>query len=390
MPAGNLLITHYAVRPLAFSGPPKLNPPFLPAAHITMSNINILEVLEESKSEIEPKLEEYIPRAFSDANIEAICGKARFAYDIETATKALSEPIWEFLDRGGKRWRPALLLLVAEALGAQKDDVIDFVAICELVHNGTLVIDDIEDQSELRRGKPCLHLVYDLDVSINAGNALYFLPLLALKQRKDDYSPAAIIKAYELYSQEMINLHFGQGFDIWWHSGNKEPNIDEYLQMCAYKTGTLARLSCKLSALLAGASDSQIEAIGRFAESVGVGFQIQDDILNLDSEEFAEGKGFGEDIHEGKRTLIVIHCLESAAPEHAARLREILSLHTNDQALIREAVEIIHKTESIEFARQRAREIVSEAWDEMESELPESEAKNKLKAFADFLIERNV
>jgi len=98
----------------------------------------------------------------------------------------------------------------------------------------------------------------------------------------------------------------------------------------------------------------------------------------------------GEDIHEGKRTLIVIHCLETASPEDAARLREILSLHTNDQAVINEAVEIIHKTESIEFARQRAREIVSSAWDEMESALPESEAKNKLKAFADFLIERNV
>lgn len=355
-----------------------------------MPDINILEVLEETKGEIEPRLEQYIPRVFSDANIETICGKARFAYDIETATKALSEPIWEFLDRGGKRWRPALLLLVAEALGAQKEDVLDFVALCELVHNGTLVIDDIEDQSELRRGKPCLHLVYDLDVAINAGNALYFLPLLALKQRKDDFPPETIIKAYELYSQEMINLHFGQGFDIWWHSGNKEPNIDEYLQMCAYKTGTLARLSCKLSAILAGATDYQIEAIGRFAESVGVGFQIQDDILNFDSEEFAEGKGFGEDIHEGKRTLIVIHCLENASKDDADRLREILLLHTNEQTLIEEAVAIIHKTESIEFARQRAREIVGGAWSEMESALPESEAKKKLKAFADFLIERNV
>jgi geranylgeranyl pyrophosphate synthase len=355
-----------------------------------MSDIDIFKVLEESKDQIEARLEQYIPRAFSHANIETICGKARFAYDIETATKALSEPIWEFLDRGGKRWRPALLLLMAEALGAQKEDVLDFVAICELVHNGTLVIDDIEDQSELRRGKPCLHLVYDLDVAINAGNALYFLPLLALKERKDDFPPETIIKAYELYSQEMINLHFGQGFDICWHSGNKEPNIDEYLQMCAYKTGTLARLSCKLSALLAGASDAQIEAIGRFAESVGVGFQIQDDILNLDSEEFAEGKGFGEDIHEGKRTLIVIHCLENATEEDATRLREILLLHTDDLAVIKGAVEIIHRTESIEFARQRARKIVSSAWDDLESALPESEAKNKLKAFADFLIERNV
>ncbi len=355
-----------------------------------MPDINILEVLEESKSQIEPKLEQYIPRKFTDENIEAICGKARFAYDVETATRSLSDPIWDFLDRGGKRWRPTLLLLVAEALGASREVVLDFVAICELVHNGTLVIDDIEDQSDLRRGKPCLHIGYGLDVSINAGNALYFLPLLALKERKDDFPAETIIKAYELYSQEMINLHFGQGFDIWWHGGNKEPGVDEYLQMCAYKTGTLARLSCKLSALLAGATDAQIEAIGRFAESIGVGFQIQDDILNLDSEDFAKGKGFGEDIHEGKRTLIVIHCLQNASTEDSARLREILAMHTSDETLIDEAVSIIQRTESIQYARQRAQEIVRDAWAEMESALPASDAKSKLKAFADFLIERSV
>lgn len=354
------------------------------------SGIDILQVLDDYRAEIEAVLERYIPREFSEESIESICGKARFAYDVNTATQVLSKPIWEFLDRGGKRWRPALLLIIADALGARKEQVIDFVAICELVHNGTLVIDDIEDGSELRRGQPCLHLLYDIDLSINAGNALYFLPLLALKHRRDSLPPATVIRAYELYSQEMINLHFGQGFDIWWHSGNKEPSIDEYLQMCAYKTGTLARLSSKLSALIAGASDKQIEAIGRFAESVGVGFQIQDDILNLEGEKFGESKGVGEDIHEGKRTLMVIHCLENAPEAAARRLTEILGMHTSDQELVQEAIGIIRSTGSIDFARDRAKQIVKDAWTEVETLLPESLARKKLQAFADFLIERDL
>jgi geranylgeranyl diphosphate synthase type I len=78
-----------------------------------------------------------------------------------------------------------------------------------------------------------------------------------------------------LYEQELSNLHFGQGFDIWWHHGHKDPVVDEYLQMCAYKTGTLARLSAKLAALMSNATQEQIDAIGLFAEAIGVGFQIQ-------------------------------------------------------------------------------------------------------------------
>ena len=352
--------------------------------------IDIAQVLDEYKSEIETVLERYVPRRFDQENIETVCGKARFAYDIETATSAISQPIWEFLDRGGKRWRPALLIMIAEAFGGRKDDVIDFAAVCELVHNGTLVIDDIEDRSELRRGQPCLHLTHGIDLSINAGNALYFLPLLALRNCRDTLPGETVISAYEIYSQEMINLHFGQGFDIWWHAGNKEPTIDEYLQMCAYKTGTLARMSAKLSALLAGAGEEEIIAIGRFAESIGVGFQIQDDILNLEGERFAKGKGCGEDIHEGKRTLMVIHCLQNAPAPESSRLREILAMHTNDQPLIDEAIAIIRRAGSIDFARGKAREIVSAAWLEVEPALPESDSKKKLNAFADYLIERDI
>ena len=299
---------------------------------------------------------------------------------------------------GGKRWRPVLVLLVAQALAdLSKDKRIEDAALscaylCELVHNGSLVVDDIEDDSKMRRGKPCIHLIYNTDVAVNAGNAMYFMPLHVIKGlKKNGFSDAVVMRAYELYSEELINLHIGQGLDIWWHSGKKQPNVEEYLQMCAYKTGTLARLSAKLSALVAGADAKQIEAFGRFAEAIGVAFQIQDDLLNIAGDKFASKIAVkGEDIHEGKRTLMVIHAAKHATPAKAARLEDILLLHTNDQALINEAIDIMVETKSLDYARDVAKDIVTKAWADVQSILPhESQAKNRLRMFADYLIQRD-
>ncbi len=353
--------------------------------------MDIKKLLESRKEEIDKKIEEFIPRQLSAITVEQCCGKPRYAYDLDTMTKSVNEPIWELISRGGKRWRPVLLLLSYEAFGGNAKDVMDFVVIPEIVHSGTLLVDDIEDDSDLRRGKPCIHKIYGVDVAINAGNAMYYLPLLALKKNRNSFPPETMLKAYEIYTQEMINISYGQGMDIWWHKGKKFNVAEqEYLQMCAYKTGTLARMSAKLGALFAGASEKQVEAIGKCAESIGVAFQIQDDILNLIGEKFGESKGVGEDIHEGKRTLMAIHALEKADKKDAERLREILLMHTSDRKLIREAIDIIKKYESIEYAKKKAREIVSNAWKDLDPLLRPSNAKDSLKLFADYLIEREI
>ena len=336
-------------------------------------------------------IEKWFPRKFDAQSLELLCGKPRYAYDAESATKAISEPAWDILDRGGKRWRPVLLFLVAQALGGSVEQVQDLVVICEVVHNGTLLVDDIEDDSKVRRGKECVHLLFGVDVAINAGNAMYYLPTVVLRQLKGKVPDEQLLKAYEMYCQELLNLHFGQGYDIWWHKGNGKPTVEQYLQMCAYKTGTLARLSAKLSALFAGGTAEQVEALSKFAETVGVGFQIQDDILNLVGAKLAETKGqYGEDIHEGKRTLMVLHCFQHAPAKEAHRLEEILNSHPTDQTIINEAIEIIERNGGITYAREKAREIVLGAWKDVEGVLPPSEAKDKLKAFADFLVEREI
>ncbi|MFH0836018.1 MAG: polyprenyl synthetase family protein [Candidatus Micrarchaeota archaeon] len=354
---------------------------------------DIKSILARRKPEIDAVIERYIPRKNTKESIEFVYGKPRFKYDLETATRSINDLVWDFLDRGGKRWRPALFLMTAEAIGGKKalEKVKEFVLVPELVHNGTIIVDDIEDNSDMRRGKPCLHKIYGVDLAVNAGNAIYFIPLLAFKKNKDKFEAETLVKAYEIYAQEMINVSLGQGFDIYWHKGLKE-NVseDEYLQMCAYKTGTLARMSAKLGALLAGGTDAQIEAAGRYAEVIGVAFQIQDDLLNLIGEEDKYGKEIGGDISEGKRTLMVIHTLNKATAEDAKKLKEILNSHTKEQSKINEAIEILKKYDSLDYAKEKARVMVKEAWSEVDKTFPESEAKQQLHAFAVYLVEREL
>src|SRR3989337_1792670 len=231
-----------------------------------------------------------------------------------------------------------------------------------------------------------------MDIAVNAGNTMYYLPLLPLMEKRARLPPETLRDIYEVYVQEMINLSMGQAIDIAWHRGianADELNEEDYLQMCAYKTGTLARMAAKIAAVLAGASKELVEKLGSFAESIGVAFQMQDDVLDLIGKEFAEKKGgCGQDITEGKRTLMVIHTLKNANNADKTRLIPILGMHTSDQALRDEAIFIMQKYNAIEYVRQMSAQIVEESWKEAERLLQASEAKQKLKAFAEFLIKR--
>jgi geranylgeranyl pyrophosphate synthase len=355
--------------------------------------LNIEKFLEEKAPLIDKVIEKYIPRGFSKDSVLFKVNPPMYSYNLEPLNKAIAEPIWDMLDRGGKRWRPALFLLICEALGRDSDYCLDFSIIPEVIHNGTLVIDDIEDSSKLRRGKPCTYKIFQTDIAVNAGNAMYYLPLLPLMTQKAKLTLEMQRDIYEVYVQEMINLSMGQAMDIAWHKGianADELGEEDYLQMCAYKTGTLARMAAKIAAVLSGANKPLVEKLGRFAESIGVAFQMQDDLLDITGVEFAKKKGgVGQDITEGKRSLMVIYTLKKANSADKKRLIEILNMHTSDQALRDEAIVLMQKYNAVEHVKRTAERIVEESWSEAEKLLPTPQAKEKLKEFAEFLIKRN-
>ena len=356
--------------------------------------IDIEKFLKDKVAIIDKLIERYIPKNFEKNSLVFELNPPRYAPSLEALNQAMAQPLWDFLERGGKRWRPALFLLVTEALGEDSKKFLDFAIIPEVIHNGTIMADDVEDDSTFRRGKPCTHRIFGIDIAVNTGNAMYFLPLLTLIKNKNKLPPKTFNKIYEIYTKEMINLSLGQAMDIAWHRGLANADLiteAQYLQMCAYKTGTLARMAAEVAAVLANADENVVEKLGRFAETVGIAFQIQDDILDLTSEEFAEKKGGrGQDITEGKRTLMVIHTMEKAEPSDKERLKEVLKMHITEQGVRDEAISIMQKYGSIDYAKQFAHNLVQQSWKEVDKLLPPSDAKEKLRAFARYLVERKM
>lgn len=338
-------------------------------------------------------IEKYLPKKASREWLEFTFGKPRYEFDFRAAEATLIDPVWEFLSRGGKRWRPLLFLLIVKSLGGNAEKLKDFCIVPELIHNGSLIVDDIEDSSQVRRGKPCLHRIFGMDIAVNAGNFIYFLPLLVLQKNKKKLKKEILLSAQEAYAQEMVNLHLGQAMDIYWHKGETKKIATEkqYLQMCALKTGCLPRLTAKLAVLLSGGTQQLADKMGRVAEALGIAFQIQDDILNLTGEEFAKRKGgLGEDITEGKRSLIVIRTLRLAPKNDKERLIKILNQHTEDRKLINEALTIIKKYRAVDYVREKAAGLIRGAGKEIEESLTDSPAKNQLKKFINYLVERKI
>lgn len=347
----------------------------------------------ELQKKLAKSLEKILPRHYSSQSLAKIVGKNGLDLDTEAINKAINEPFWDLLDRGGKRWRPALFLIILDLLGKDAKDFVDFAIIFELIHNATLMIDDIEDSSSLRRGKKAVHLIYGVDISINAANTLYFLPLKILDNYKDSLSQETILKVYQTYLQEMINLSLGQATDIAWHRGlvdDLKISVDQYLQMCAFKTGCLARMACKMAVIVAGGSDQLVVAFGKLGESLGIVFQIQDDILNITKSELSNKKGLGEDITEGKISLPVIYAVSELSKSKQQRLIKILNMHTRDSNLKKEAIELIGEGKGIELAQKKMQLIFNQTWNELINHLQENTNTQKLYQLAQSLIERKI
>jgi geranylgeranyl diphosphate synthase type I len=350
------------------------------------------EVLEQWRPVIDREIERLLPREIEPAYLAEFFGTPTYEYDAEAVQQALSTPIWDLLDRGGKRWRAVVFCLLVEGFGEDPEELLPYACIPEILHNGTIIVDDVEDGATMRRGEPALHHEYGVDVALNAGNAMYFLPLKVITRNPGGLDADTRLAAYEMLMHELNRTHLGQGMDICWHNdrgiGMGEA---EYLEMCACKTGCLGRIVARLAAIVTGQDTETEHAAARFAERMSVAFQIGDDILDVETSMQAGGefgKGVGNDIREGKKTLMVIHAADTAAPERVARLEELLWAEDNTDEEIREVVEILEDCGSVEYARERALELAAGARDSLAELDLAPEPADRLAAFTRFVVER--
>jgi octaprenyl-diphosphate synthase len=268
------------------------------------------------------------------------------------------------------------MTLICEALGGG-DNAVALSPLIEFPHNASLIHDDIEDNSDQRRGKPAVHLVYGADTAVNSGSFLYFHGLCCLARW--DAVAEDKLAVFELWGTYMRRLHLGQAMDIAWHRDFQSlPGLEEYETMCRLKTGVLARMAAVLgvhaaeAALSAGQSRSGRhggrpdlsackESLGRAAENLGLGFQILDDVKNLTTGN--PGKKRGDDIVEGKKSLPVLLCLHRnrGLRDFAGRCFSAAREKGTAAAEVEDFIAALEKDGAIEEARQRGLALIAEA-----------------------------
>lgn len=289
---------------------------------------------------------------------------------------------------GGKMLRPCLALISAEAVGGKKENAYHAGAAIELIHTFSLIHDDIMDDDDMRRGMPSVHKVWDENVAILSGDTLFSKAFeFICNSESEGASPSQITQTIATVADACIKICEGQASDISFE-GRYDVSEEEYMDMIFKKTGALICASTKSGAIMGNASEDVVNAMYEYGRLIGLAFQIQDDYLDLVSDEESLGKPIGSDIVKGKMTLIVVNALENANEEDSEKLLKILKEPNSSEDDVDAAIEIFNKYGAIEYARNIAQDNVNEAKQLLEI-LPDSSSKTALELIADFVLERH-
>jgi geranylgeranyl diphosphate synthase type I len=311
------------------------------------------------------------------------------------------ERLWEaarhLLDAGGKRLRPAVVLLVAEALtdvspteadyrsvptDGGEVDAVRAAASVEVIHTFTLIHDDIMDEDPLRRGVAAVHEEYDDATAIIAGDTLFSsaFELLTATGAPADRALAAV----NVLAETCTQICEGQSLDIDFES-RSDVLPEEYLEMVDHKTAVLYGASAAIPAILLGADDEIVETLYAFGREVGQAFQIHDDVLDLTVPSEQLGKQRGSDLVEGKQTIITVHARDRGVDVDG--LVEAERPEAVTDAEIDAAVEELEAAGSIQYAREMAQDLADSGKDRL-AVLPAGESRDLLAGIADYLVER--
>ena len=265
-------------------------------------------------------------------------------------------------------------------------------AFVEALHNASLMVDDIEDNSTKRRGMDCCHIKYGIPHAIDAGNTIYFL---AMRWIFDIQDPETRRKALEIAVREMTNLHLGQNQDIVWNQGvmgdNYEYSEEGYFTLCRHKTAGLLRIVAEFCSLLSSQplSKEGLADLIDLYNGIGVLFQVVDDILNLEPSTVAANKAAAaEDIREGNKTIIAIHTMKHGTPADAKRLREILSTKRQPESMTQEGLEIVRRSGSIDYAKTVAKNMAAELHKKTDKVMHKPKAKEIIHLLIDYILNR--
>jgi geranylgeranyl diphosphate synthase, type II len=302
----------------------------------------------------------------------------------------------DYPQRGGRGFRPSLCIATARAFGGNADLALRTAVSIELLHNAMLIHDDIQDESEERRGRPTMHMTQGVPLSINAGDMLSMLAMRPLLDNQHVLGQNLALRLVEETERMARESAEGQALELGWRRDNSMDVTErDYLEMVLKKTCWLATIHpSRVGALIGSAGMVDVEPFIRFGFFVGAAFQIQDDLLNLVGDAQSYGKELGGDIREGKRTLMLIRLMEQGTAEERTRLEAFLrqprdARSAADVAWVFDRMEAY---ECIEYARQVAHGLAGAAYAEFEQtygQLPDSRDKRFIEALPRWVLTRS-
>ena len=356
---------------------------FSAASALVRKRVEEIMPLEPSKRQ----LQDLMVRVNGERCIEGL--------DAKQLGQALVRPVREIIDRGGKAWRSYAALACIDVVGGDSRKFLHWLAIPEVLHVGSLVVDDVEDRSEVRRGGATSHVIFGEALAINAGTAAYFIaePPVA----KDNLSAETKVRIYQLYFDGMRAGHAGQALDLSGladgvaravATGNVAELEARVLCVHRLKTALPAGTLARIGAILGGGTDAQIEGVGSFFEAIGLAFQIVDDVLNLRGFK-GDLKSKGEDICQGKITLPVAKALGRLSGAERQALTNTLASKPQDAATVGRVIAQLEEVGAIDACVVQAREVVEAAWKRLDPLIEDSQYKVTFRAFGWYVLERH-
>jgi octaprenyl-diphosphate synthase len=294
---------------------------------------------------------------------------------------ALIPTIGDYIQNGGgKRIRPAVLLMGARMAGYTGERAVLYASVLEFIHTATLVHDDIIDESQLRRGREAVHTRWGNHVTVLFGDFLY-LKSMSLALTQDDL---AIIR---LLCDVTLRIVEGEIYQLT-KNGDADLTEDEHFQIVQSKTAYLFAGCARIGGMLGPITRDQQEALWQYGLNIGMAFQIVDDLLDFTGEEVALGKPVGGDLREGKLTLPVIHMRDRGGPRAAALLRKVVESREVSLDEWHEIKAMLTQTRSIEYASRVASDYVERAKKTLYS-FPSSDARDALMFLPDYVVSRD-
>lgn len=296
---------------------------------------------------------------------------------LATSDQMLGEVSTHLLRAGGKRIRPALVVLASKFPGARLEQVIPVAVAVELIHNATLVHDDVVDKATVRRGQPTVNAKWSNQVSVLVGDYLFAKGFSLLAQTGNN-------RVVQIMADVVYEMSRGELAQIASYFCTDQTEED-YYQRIAQKTGYLIAESCRLGAIMAGASEEQVQALYHYGMGVGLSFQIADDLLDFHGSATKVGKPVCGDLKEGILTLPVIHALRFSP--HAGELRALIETQQITDADIVQVKAWLEESGSFTYAREKAEAHLAHGVGQLEK-VADLTTRGGLKALADFVINR--